>query len=602
MLKLPSIYTLWASLRNILFRFPLQSLITLFATGLWLSVADNYANDHVDTIYKLVALSMVAFTTSLSIALFAESRNISNPISLGIQIVFIALSYSIVLITYPEYFRTDTLKIILLILAGHLMVSFSPYVYASNSLAFWNFNKVLFLRLFTSILFSALLYIGLAVALFSIESLFQLDIKGDVYFKLFIIIGVGFNTLFFLDGIPANLTEVAKTSEYPKALKVFTQYVLVPLSTIYLAILLVYELKIIFNMQLPDGMVSILIMGYAVFGILSYLLIYPISTEQEQGWITQFSKLFFWFMAPLLILLFVAIIVRIQDYGVTEKRYYVIALASWLTGITTYFIAKKNPKIQVIPVSLFIVAILSITGPQSASGISKKSQQSRLSKNLKTENQDKERISIVNYLVRYHGLTSLESFITQNTHTIQSQILNTQDSLRSSNFQKQSRLLDTAFSMLAIDRYPSARAMISFINQENYIRDKDFDIIFWIPNSSNKDDKQTPIGTIRTSYIDNRDFYVVFDDKDSLHFSIEKFRNFLLSKYDSLKTTDSEKSNQHLMQKSIDVPNDWMTLNAENAEYHVQLIVETITIDNKNNTDQPTYFPYFSGYILIDEK
>ncbi|MFB5945772.1 DUF4153 domain-containing protein [Albibacterium profundi] len=602
MLKLPSIHTLWTSLRNILFRFPLQSLITLFAMSLWLSAADNYVSDHVDMIYKLVVLSMVAFTTSLSIALLAESRNISMPVSLGIQFLFIALSYSAALIIYPEYFKTDTLKIILLILAGHLMVSCSPYINTSNQLAFWNFNKTLFLRFFTSILFSALLYIGLAVALFSIESLFQLDFKGDVYFKLFIIIGVGFNTLFFLDGIPSNLTKIAEISEYPKALKIFTQYVLVPLSTIYLAILLVYELKITFNMQLPDGMVSILIMGYAVFGILSYLLIYPISTKQRQGWINQFSTLFFWFMLPLLILLFVAIIVRIQDYGVTEMRYFVFVLAIWLTCITIYFITKRNPNIQVIPISLFIATILSITGPQSASSISKKSQQSRLSKNIETEDPNEEKISIVNYLVRYHGLTSLESFIKQNTHSVQTQILNAQDSLRSSNFQKQSLLLDTAFSMLAIDRYPSERAMISFVNRENYIRDTNFDIIFWMPNSSNTDDKHTPMGTINTSYVDNRDFYVVFDDRDSVRFSIEQFGEFLISKYDSLKTADAETSNQHIMQKPIDVPSDWMTLNAENAKYRVQLLIQTITIDNKNDTEQPTFLPYFSGYILIDEK
>lgn len=602
MLKFPSFYTLWTSLRNILFRFPLQSLIALFATGLWLSITDNYVDDHVNMISKLMALSIVAFTVSLSIALFAESRHISKPASLGIQSLSIALSYSATLILFPEYFKTDMLKIILLIVSGHLLVSFSPFINTSNRLAFWNFNKTLFLRLFTSILFSILLYLGLAIALFSIESLFQLDFIGDVYYKLFIVVGVGFNSLFFLDGIPTNLSEVTGTSEYPKALKIFTQYVLIPLSTIYLAILLVYELKIIFNMQLPDGMVSILIMGYAVFGILSYLLIYPISSEQKQGWITQFSRLFFWFMVPLLILLFVAIIVRIQDYGVTEKRYFVVVLASWLTGITIYFIAKKTPNIQIIPISLFFATILSSVGPQSVSSISKKSQQSRLSKNMETEGQNKEKVSIVNYLVRYHGLTSLESFIAQNTRSIQTQILTTQDTLRNSNFQKQSRLLDTAFSMLAIDRYPSERNMINFINQENYIRDKDFDIIFWIPNSSNNDDKHTPIGAIRTSYADNRDFHVVFDDKDSLHFSIEKLGDFLISKYDSLKTTDTERSNQHIMQKPIEVPSDWLTLNAENAEYHVQLLIQTITIDNKNDTEQPSFLPYFSGYILIDEK
>lgn len=601
MLKLPSIDTLWTSLRNILLRFPLQSLIALFAMSLWLSIADNYAGDSVNIIHKLVALSIVAFTVSLSIALFAESRNFSFLLSICIQAFFIASSYSIAFFIYPEYFRTDVLKIILLILAGHLTVSFSAYINRS-SLSFWNFNKTLFLRFFTSILFSAVLYIGLAIALFSIESLFQFDFDGDVYYKLFIIIAAGFNTLFFLDGIPSNLTELPEVNEYPKALKIFTQYVLIPLLTIYLAILLVYELKIVSSMQLPDGMVSILIMGYSVFGLLSYLLIYPISKGSKPGWITQFSKLFFWFMLPLLILLFVAIFVRIKDYGVTESRYFIVILAIWLAGITIYFIVKKEPDIKIVPISIFIATILTIVGPQSASSISRKSQQFRLTQYIQSEVQKEQKVSIINYLVRFHGLTALEPLVTQNVSAIQDQVMNTKNSLKNSNFQKQSLLLDTAFSLLSIDRYPLQRTNISFSNQENYIRNNDFDIIFWMENSSNRDDIHTPIGTIRTSYPNNRDFYVVFDDTDSLRFSMEEFRKSLIARYDSLKTINKESVDQDIPERPIEAPRDWMTLNTENAEYHVQLRIQKITIDNKNDTKQQTYYPYFSAYILIDEK
>ncbi|WP_118193836.1 DUF4153 domain-containing protein [Albibacterium indicum] len=601
MLKLPSLNTLWLSLRNILIRFPLQTLIALFAMVLWLSVADHYASEHINMVHKLIALSLVAFTFSLSFELFSESRVLPRYMSWLIQLIVIGLSYSITWFIYPEYFQKDVLKIILLILAGHLSVSFSAYINKSNPQAFWHFNKVLFLRFFTSVLFSIVLYIGLAVALYTTEALFQVDFDGDIYYKLFILIAAGFNTLFFLGGIPTNLNESTEHNDYPKALKIFTQYVLIPLLTVYLAILLVYELKIIISMQLPDGLVSILIMGYAVFGILSYLLIYPIRETEENAWISRFSRLFFWFMLPLLILLFIAILVRIGDYGITEMRYFVFILALWLSFVTFYFITKKKPNVKIIPISLFITTIFSISGPQSASSISKKSQLSRFSKQIMLKEKSEENASIINYLVRFHGLISLESFISQNTATIQNQIISTKDSLRNSNFQKQTRLLDTAFSMLAIDRHPFAQTSISFINSENYLRSSDFEIAFWRNNHSGEDGVETPAGIITTAYPNEESFYVIFNGNDSVSLDIKAFQTSLRYKYDSLKISN-QSSNTERTINEIKAPRDWMMLEGENAKYRVQMQVERITIDNKNNTEQRIYFPYFSAYILINEK
>src|SRR3546814_11283061 len=92
----------------------------------------------------------------------------------------------------------------------------------------------------------------------------------------------------------------------------------------------------------------------------------------------QFSKFFFWLMLPLLLLLFVAIWVRTDNYGLTEMRYFIILLAIWLLALCLYFILHKSPSIQLIPISLFILALLSTYGPQSPFNLSKKSQQARL--------------------------------------------------------------------------------------------------------------------------------------------------------------------------------------------------------------------------------
>ena len=62
--------------------------------------------------------------------------------------------------------------------------------------------------------------------------------------------------------------------------------------SIYLVILFLYEMKIIVQWELPKGYVSYLILGYAIFGILSLLLVYLFRELEENKWIKWFQSFF----------------------------------------------------------------------------------------------------------------------------------------------------------------------------------------------------------------------------------------------------------------------------------------------------------------------
>ncbi|MBK7099951.1 MAG: DUF4153 domain-containing protein [Sphingobacteriales bacterium] len=132
---------------------------------------------------------------------------------------------------------------------------------------------------------------GLFAALAAIDNLFEANIRSTFYLRTFLLIGIGFNTLFFLGGLP-DVRNHNYENQYPKGLKIFAQYVLIPLLIVYLVILLIYEGKIMLEWSLPKGYVSMLILGYAVFGILSLLLVFPIKDQAENKWIKWFSKFF----------------------------------------------------------------------------------------------------------------------------------------------------------------------------------------------------------------------------------------------------------------------------------------------------------------------
>src|SRR5690606_17106404 len=266
-------------------------------------------------------------------------------------------------------------------------------------------------------------------------------------------------------------------------------------------------------------MVSILILGYAVFGILSYLLIYPISRDTGNEWMHQFSKLFFWLMAPLLILLFVAIWVRVSDYGLTEMRYFIILMALWLTGITLYFILYRGPSIQIIPISLFAMVLLSTYGPQSAASMSKASQQSRLQRFIKQTDDTavQEKISIINYLVEFHGLTALQAYTDKNLKHIEKEV--TLDSLGLSSYVVTKKFKDTAFNILSIDpnSYRSSRPYYNFLSDQKLISGNEFDYIYWLQHGV-KDELDSPFGTIQISPLDNKNLVVKIGEQDSVHF------------------------------------------------------------------------------------
>lgn len=617
MIKLPSLFSVWQQFKIVIFRFPLQVVIALIAVSLWIWVTDNSTIQNPDQVYKLLALCNLAFTSSLAANLYARYKGWKLISNLAIQLLALAFCSILYFLLSPQFFQADLLRFALFILAGHLLVSFSMYPESTNVLEFWHFNKILFLRFITAVLFSITLFAGLSVALLTIDTLFSYDISGVIYFRLFVIISLGFNSLFFLAGIPEasdysfdlqhppSDAKMKIDHHYPKILKIFTQYVLIPLLTIYFGILVVYELKIAINAQLPDGMVSVLILGYAVFGILSYLLIYPISKDSGNEWMRQFAELFFWLMLPLLILLFIAIGVRVFDYGLTELRYFIILLAIWLLGISLYFIIRKTPKIQLIPISLFILTLFATYGPQSATDLSKRSQQNRLRTFLPKNDQESgsEKISIINYLVDYHGLPALQEFSDQNLKDIQHKIL-LNDSLKKNSYLIKSKLRDTAFSLLAIDRlkFDNYNRLVHFSNKEKGIINTGFDYAFWMDYGGYSTDFKSPLGEIKMLNKEKTSIVIKIGEQDSVIFDVQAFQKDLSRKYLNNSEGDKNKDSLVYNDNNTTVPSEWLLLKNSSNHFNVEIHIQSISLNVKGTKKEDFYAPPFSGFVIIYKK
>ncbi|WP_264532114.1 DUF4153 domain-containing protein [Flavobacterium sp. N502540] len=414
MSKLPSLQNvLNATLKTVL-RFPLEILTAILGTVFAIILSEgNYNSPNKEFYEKALMSCSLSLVLFLSVSLFFLASKKSNLLRFAISIGLGSLVFLFVNTFHKYTTDVEIQQFMVLNIVFHLLVSFAGFLPRTyNQDEFWEFNKQLFLRILTSGLYSIVLYSGLALAILAIDKLFNIDFYDRIYMHVFFVIAGVFNTTFFLSGVPdTNNSQTPLVLNYPKGLKNFTQFVLLPLISLYLVILICYEAKILLTFSLPVGWVSYLVLVFAIFGILSFLLVHPIAAETANLWMRTFNRWFYFLLIPLLVLLFWAILYRINLYGFTHERYYVLLMSVWLSLVVGYFLIQKHPKIKFIPISLCLAGLFSIAGPQSANSISKYSQlarfesyvQNKTAKKLSFE-QQQDLSSIVSFLERNYGV------------------------------------------------------------------------------------------------------------------------------------------------------------------------------------------------------
>lgn len=441
MFSLPSIDQIRIKASATFRRFPFALTLAILGTIGVIWIADKLWNqEEVSYLIKnfcwVSALSISAFT---AVTVMGEGRKWKRITINGSRFLLLIL-LTIYYLALPENFEpsatVEFYRYLLLFLASHLLVSFVPYAGLDRVNDFWAYNKILFLRILLSALYVGILFNGLSVAIYSTEVLLEFDISGIRYGQLAIFLTGIFGTWFFLSGVPHPDQLTVEEKVYPKGLRIFSQYVLIPLVVVYIAILYMYMGKIILEWEWPNGWVSNLVLSYSIVGILSLLLLHPIKEEEGHKWIRIFSRGFFIVMIPLVVLLMLSIWVRISEYGVTVNRYIVATLAVWLAGIVIYFLLSRNKNIKVIPASLCLVTVLIVYGPFSAFEVSERSQLNRLEDKLqeyellsesgtvlKAEKdipfKDRKQISSgINYLIELKGIRSIQPYFDQDLQEV----------------------------------------------------------------------------------------------------------------------------------------------------------------------------------------
>ena len=429
-MKLPSFQQVLRESGRTFRRFPFVILSAVVATAAALILVDYEGKPGPTILYNILLASALGIPLLIAIALVAEKRKWGRGISAAVQLAGILLLVAYGTTVPTDLFNAPAIHLFRFMMLGVallFLVAFAPFGGRGEVNGFWFFNKSLFLRILTSVLYTMVLYAGFALALAALDNLFGMDVPPKRYGELWILMGGLFATWFFLAGMPEDLAELEKSSDYPKGLKIFAQYILLPIVVVYFVILYAYIGKILFTWDWPKGWVSGLILGFSTAGILALILLYPLREQTENRWMKRASGWFVVVMIPLVVMLFLAIWRRISEYGVTEGRYIVCLIGLWLAIMVAYFLFSKGKNIKVIPATLCLFSFLASFGPWGAFAVSEGNQVGRLER-LLTRNailvdgkitkaekpvsfEDSEQISsIVDYLHNIHGYGRIESW------------------------------------------------------------------------------------------------------------------------------------------------------------------------------------------------
>lgn len=466
---------------------------------------------------------------------------------------------------------------------------FTMYLFLPSAKGVVNFGKIAlvhFKSTFTSILYGVVLFLGINAIYFAIDLLlFKLDNNIPSHIANFVF--VFFTPIYYLSLLPKfnskNELDKKKTfmaAIYPRVLEILVSYIVIPLITVFSAVLIVYFIKILVTGIWPIGQVGPMVLSYSAVGLIIYIL----GSSLENRFIVLFQKLFPYVLMPLVIMQLVSSYIRINAYGITESRYYVVifGIFSIICAIYLMFSKRKNPNLIVLLATCF--AILSIIPPIDAFNVSSRSQANRIEDILKRNNmlndnkiipntsisnEDKWEITnITNYMARMGYLRNFnwmpEKYYEENEYY--------------NGFEKIYGFAPFYDKYLPGGETPNY--IYAVLDPNSPIDISGFETFFKINISSNNDSKQEQVATFEL----NKNTYLIkqeSDEKGELFLSIlgQDEKSVIVISMKELFKQISEKNSEPRAMMS---PKN-LTLNAKNDKMKIRIVVENINIEKPSD-------------------
>lgn len=347
-------------------RFPVSMVLIVLAFTLMMinEWSSTYMYDA--ELYRVIAILWVILPIFTAVTLFFKQRwGLLLGLLMGVVLYFT---------TDNSGSQEDVQILMMWGFAFYSLMFIFPHWKKNQNNGFWNYCAQIFFVLVLGLVCSGILALSLALAIESIRSLFQIAID----YRWSDTVGI-FSFCFVLPvfvhvGLPQKWEDLEKSTDYPHFFKPISHFLLTPISLLYFGILTAYVVKILVTQVWPSGQVAypVLYLSALVFG--SYLISYP--------WRKEWNKWFFVALLPFMAIYFIALGMRVEQYGLTELRYLGLLLGGCLTLMSFYFAFVKRQRLQMMLIPLAIVAFVFAMGPWGATELPVHGQEARLEKIL----------------------------------------------------------------------------------------------------------------------------------------------------------------------------------------------------------------------------
>ncbi len=349
------------NMRHTLATHPVESLMLLYffvtrsyistinpepATALW-AKANWYVH-----ILVLIALSISRY----------RSKNLWIKVAYwSVPMLWAALS----LLTHPDI-DNITFASAYITLAALTPLAYLLSAWPTNDRAFSRQAAHMGISTAIALFISIVLFAVLMAIIFTIDTLFLLHHHTFYYITIFIFI---FATLFPLLFIGLEDSEITiKDRTLPH---IVVSYIMVPALILYTLVIYVYGATILIRWELPEGNVAVMIGSFMIVSLIVTMLRNLLPHPNCKWYFRHFGYI----VLPMLLLFWIGSLYRINQYGLTIGRCYLLATGTLSTIYALLHIIGTQHKyiiLSFVAASIFIT--MGINSPLSAHRLSVKSQ------------------------------------------------------------------------------------------------------------------------------------------------------------------------------------------------------------------------------------
>ncbi|RUT32831.1 DUF4153 domain-containing protein [Arsenicitalea aurantiaca] len=369
-----------------LWRFPLPVVLAAIAAAILVGVATGLLSDSDDFWPRAVLGLGVAFLFGTAGVLYRESRpydGIPGPLLAFVLPPLAGLACLPLAEPLIAPYVLPVIAVLWLSVSAFTRIGRGS-LRAEQQDRFWWLNHQGATTAILAIIAFLLVALGMVAIERSLAILFGLETRDFFYDVVLPVVGAFLAPVYWLTTLPRldayDPNALRRPDFLARAVGFLGQFILAPVLFAYAGILLAYTVQIAVTGTLPQGMLGWMVLGYVVSGAATYLLLHP-AFMRERALVRLFRRIWFWLTLVPLGLFAVAVWIRVDAYGLTSERIFLVAGGVWAALLAAFFILRRGD-IRLIPAIAAIILALISVGPWSYENAPRWDQSARLERLL----------------------------------------------------------------------------------------------------------------------------------------------------------------------------------------------------------------------------